>query len=48
MHLSQKQQTFLIFFAFFKFPLNLEHFQKKVTLIGDFFPKLGTWKQMGR
>ena len=36
--LSEKQKTFSQFFAaFFKSALNFEHFQKKMTLIADFF-----------
>ena len=36
--LSEKQKTFSQFFAaFFKCALNFEHFQKKMTLIADFF-----------
>ena len=39
--LSQKQKTFFEFFsAFLKSTLNFEHFQKKMTLIVDVFPKL--------
>ena len=39
--LSQKQKTFSQFFsAFLKSTLNFEHFQKKMTLIADVFPKL--------
>ena len=45
MHLSQKRQFFSQFFsAFFKSPLNFEHFQKKMTLIAYVFPKLTTTK----
>ena len=45
MQLSQKQKTFLGFFsAFWKSSLNFEHFQKKMTLIADLFPKLRTPK----
>ena len=41
MHLYQKQNIFSEFFsAFFKSALNFEHFQKKMTLIADVFPKL--------
>ena len=40
-HLSQKQKTFSQFFSpFLKSTLNFEHFQKKMTLIADVFPKL--------
>ena len=39
-HLSQKQKIFSKFFSgFFKSALNLEHFQKKMTLIAYAFPK---------
>ena len=39
--LSQKQKTFSEFgSAFLKFTLNFEHFQKKINLIADVFPKL--------
>ena len=41
--LSQKQKAFSQFFlAFCKYTLNFEHFQKKMTLIADLFPKLRT------
>ena len=41
--LSQKQQAFPQFFlAFSKSTLNFEHFQKKMTLLADLFPKLRT------
>ena len=40
-HLSQKQKIFSEFFsAFSESALNLEHFQKKMTLIDYVFPKL--------
>ena len=40
-HLSHKQKTFSEFFsAFLKSTLNFRHFQKKLTLIADVFPKL--------
>ena len=49
MLLSRKQKLFLDFFLhFFKSALNLEHFQKKMTLIADVFPKLRTPKNMVR
>ena len=49
MHLSQKQQTFSQFvFAFLKFVLNFEHFQKKMNLRVDVFPKLRTPKGVVR
>ena len=39
--LSQKQQTFSLFFSpFLKSTLNFEHFQKKMTFIADVFLKL--------
>ena len=41
--------TFSQFFlAFSKSALNLEHFQKKMTLIADLFPKLRTAKNVVR
>ena len=47
--LSQKQKTFFEFFsAFLKSTLNFSHFKKKMTLIADVFPKLGTPKQVIR
>ena len=40
-HLSQKQNVFFEFFStFFRFELNLEHFQTKMTLRAYVFPKL--------
>ena len=49
MHLSQKQSIFSCFFsAFFKSPLNFEHFQKTMTLIASVFPKLPTPKDLLR
>ena len=49
MHLSQKQKIFAEFFsAFFESALNLEHFQKKMTLIAYVFPKLPTTKNLLR
>ena len=49
MHLVQKQKTFSEFFsAFSKFTLNFEHFQKKMTLIANVFPKLPTTKDVLR
>ena len=43
--LSQKQKTFSQFFsAFLKSTLNFEHFQKKINLIADIFPKLPSAK----
>ena len=47
--LSQKQKTFSQFFsAFLKSTLNFEHFQKKMTLIADVFPKLPSPNKMIR
>ena len=47
--LSQKQKTFSQFFsAFLKCTLNFEHFQKKMTLIADVFPKLPLPKKVIR
>ena len=47
--LSQKQKTFSGFFsAFLKSTLNFEHFQKKMTLIADVFPKLPSTKKVIR
>ena len=41
MHLSQKQEIFSEFCSSFsESALNLEHFQKKMALIGYVFPKL--------
>ena len=49
MHLSQKQKIFCEFFAaFLESELNLEHFQKKRTLIASVFPKLPTTKDVLR
>ena len=49
MHLSKKQYVFSEFFApFFKFALNFEHFQTKMTLIAYVFPKLPTTKDVLR
>ena len=45
--LSSKQKTFSEFFSTFLIStLNFEHFQKKVTVIGDFIPKLRTSKKV--
>ena len=45
--LSQKQKTFSEFFSpFSKFTLNFEHFQTKMTLIADVFPKLPSPKKV--
>ena len=47
--LSQKRNTFSIFFsAFLKSTLNFAHFQKKMTLIADVFPKLPSLKKVSR
>ena len=47
--LSQKQQAFSQFFSpFLKSTLNFEHFQKKMTLIVDVFPKLPSPKKVIR
>ena len=47
--LSQKQKTFSRFFlAFLKSPLNFEHFQTKIPLIADVFPKLRSPKNVIR
>ena len=47
--LSQKQKSFSEFFLKVpKFALNLEHFQKKISLIADFFPKLRTPENVAR
>ena len=41
--LSQKQKPFhQLLLAFSKYALNLKHFQKKMTLIADFFLNLRT------
>ena len=49
MLLSQKQKPFSDYFsAFSKSALNFEHFQEKVTLIADVFPKLRTPKDVVR
>ena len=49
MHLSEKQKAFSeLFYAFFKSTLNLQHFQKKVTLIAYVSPKLRTPKDVFR
>ena len=47
--LSQKQKTFSQFFSpFLKSTLNSEHFQKKINLIADVFPKLPSSKKVIR
>ena len=48
-HLSQKPKIFSeLCGAFFKFVLNFEDFQKKMTLIAYVFPKLLTTKDVLR
>ena len=45
MQLSKKQKQFSeIFSAFFKYTLNFNHFEKKMTLTAFVFPKLWTLK----
>ena len=47
--LSRKQKTFCQFFlAFLKSTLNFKHFQKKMILIADVFPKLPSPKKVIR
>ena len=47
--LSQKQKTFSEFSSpFLKSTLNFEHFQKKINLITDVFPKLPSAKKVIR
>ena len=47
--LSHKQKTFFQFFStFLKSTLNFEHFQEKMTLIADVFPKLQSPKKVIR
>ena len=47
--LSQKQKTFSeIFSAFLKLTLNFEHFQTKMNLIAEVFPKLPSPKKVIR
>ena len=47
--LGQKQKTFCEFFsAFLKFTLNFEHFEKKMTVVADVFPKLTSPKMVVR
>ena len=49
MHLSEKEKIFSEFFsAFFQSALNLEPFEKKMTLISYAFPKLPTTKNVLR
>ena len=43
--LSQKKKTFSEFFSgFLKSTLNIEHFETKINLIADIFPKLPSTK----
>ena len=43
--LSQKQKTFSQFFSgFLNSTLNFEHFEKKINLIADIFPRLPSTK----
>ena len=45
--LSQKQKTFSqCFYPFLKSTLNFEHFEKKMTLIADVFPKFPSRKMV--
>ena len=47
MNFSRKQKSFFEFSCtFFEYPLSLEHFQKKMTLIAYVFPKLTTTKNV--
>ena len=47
MQLSEKLETFPRFFiAFLKSALNLEHFEKKMSLMAEVFPKLLTLKDV--
>ena len=49
MNLSQKQKIFSqVFSTFWESALNLEHFQKKMTLIAYVFPKLHTTRDVLR
>ena len=49
MHLSQKRNIFSEFFsAFSESALNLEHFQKKLSLIAYVVPSLPTTKEVPR
>ena len=49
MHLSRNQKIFSEFFsAFFESALNFEHFQRKMTVIADVFPKLPITKNVLR
>ena len=45
--LSQKQESFSGFFlTFLKCALNLEHFEKKMSILATLFPKLLTPKEV--
>ena len=45
--LPQKQKTFSgLFLAFLKCALNLEHFEKKMSILAELFPKLLTAKMV--
>ena len=47
MQLSEKLETFPRFFiAFLKSALNFEHFEKKMSLMAEVFPKLLTLKDV--
>ena len=49
MQLPQKPKSFSgMFFAFSKYILNLEHFEKAMTFIAGVFPKLWTPKNVVR
>ena len=49
MHLSRKQKTFSeLFPQVLKFRLNIEHFQKKITLIANVYRKLPSSKNVVR
>ena len=49
MHLFRKQNIFSsVFSAFFESALNIEHFQKKMTLMAYVFPKFPTTKDVLR
>ena len=44
--ISKSKNVFQLFCKFFKYTLNFEHFQKKVTLIAYVFSKLRTPKDV--
>ena len=49
MQLSKKWKTFSqLFVPFLAFTSNLKHFEKKIILIGNEFPKVPTVKDLGR